>query len=279
MKNIIAFLLRFHYTILFLFLQIIAFYLLYRTTNLQHSVLLDAGNSISGRLYQIDNNIKSYFHLKETNRKLAIENAILRSKINSAYLRNDTNSFWINDTLYKQQYRYVVANVIHNSVNKRNNFIMLDKGSLHGIEADMAVLTPDGIAGKVIRVSEHYSWVMSVLNKQSRISANILKNNQLGTVVWNGVNYRYGTLSDVPAHVKLQKGDTIVTSGFSNIFPKGVPIGVIEDFRVEHGDHFYVIPFRFLVDLNNLQYVYVVRSRFKAEQDTLLMAGEEAENE
>ena len=279
MKNIIAFLLRFHYTILFIFLQVIALILLYRTTSLQQNVFLNAGNAVSGKIYEFDSDIRGYFNLKETNRLLALENSILRSQIRSAYLKNDTNSFWVNDTVYTQQYRYFVAKVIHNSVNKRNNYMMLDKGSMNGIQKDMAVLTPDGVAGKVISVSKHYSWVMSVLNKQSRISAKILKNNQIGTVIWNGMNYRYGTLTDIPAHVKLQKGDTIVTSGYSDIFPEGIPLGVIEDFRIEHGDHFFVIPFRFTVDLNSLQYVYIADNRFKKEQDSLMNSGEEVVNE
>ena len=186
-----------------------------------------------------------------------------------SFLRNDTNTFWVNDTLYKQQYKYVVAKVVLNTVGKRNNYIMLDKGSRSGIQKDMAVITSRGVVGTVVNVSENFSWVMSMLNKHTRISGRIIKNGQMGTIVWNGVDHLYGTLTDIPAHVKIAKGDTIMSSGFSYIFPEGLMIGTISDFRVEQGDHFYTIPFKFSVDFNSLQYVYVVRNLMKNEQETL----------
>jgi rod shape-determining protein MreC len=146
---------------------------------------------------------------------------------------------------------------------------MLNKGKRHGIDKDMAVITSNGVVGTVVNASENFSWVMSVLNKQTRISARIVKNNQMGTVVWTGMDHRIGTLTDIPAHVKIAKGDTITTSGFSYIFPANLMLGTIEDFRVEHGEHFYVIPFRFSVDFNSLDYVYVVRNLMKKEQEQL----------
>jgi rod shape-determining protein MreC len=146
---------------------------------------------------------------------------------------------------------------------------MLDKGSRSGIQKDMAVITPTGIAGTVVNVSENFSWVMSMLNKHTRISGKILKNGQMGTVVWNGVDHLYGTLTDIPAHVKIARGDTIVSSGFSYIFPAGLMIGTITDYRVEQGEHFYTIPFKFSVDFNSLQYVYVVKNLMKEEQESL----------
>lgn len=269
MRNIIAFILRYHFLLLFVILEMIALTMLVNSTYYQRSQILNAGNSISGRFYNSVSSVTQYFKLKESNEQLAIENSILRSTANTSYLKTDTNSFWVGDTLYKQQYRYVIARVIHNSVGKRNNYMMLDKGSDHGIRKDMAVITPNGIAGTVVSVSKHFSWVMSLLNKHSRLSARIRKNNQVGTVIWNGVDHRYGTLTDIPAHVKLAKGDTIVTSGFSYIFPTGLMLGTIEDFRVEHGEHFYIIPFRFSVDFNSLEYVYVVNNMMRGEQESL----------
>jgi len=133
----------------------------------------------------------------------------------------------------------------------------------------MAVVTSNGIVGTVVNVSENYSWVMSMLNKHTRISGRITKNSQMGTIIWNGVDHMYGTLTDIPAHVKISKGDTIVSSGYSYIFPAGLMIGTITDYRVEQGDHFYTIPFKFSVDFNALQYVYVVRNLMKDEQESL----------
>lgn len=269
MRNILVFIIRYHFLLLFLLLEVFSITLLVNSTYYQSSAILKAGNRVTGRFYIGISNVTDYLNLRTINEQLASENAMLRQMKGISYLRNDTNSFWVNDTLYKQQYKYVVAKVVLNTIGKRNNYIMLDKGSRSGIQKDMAVITSHGIVGTVVNVSENFSWVMSLLNKQTRISGRILKNNQMGTIVWNGVDHRYGTLVDIPAHVKIARGDTIVSSGFSNIFPAGILIGTISDFRVEQGDHFYTIPFKFSVDFNALQYVYVVRNLMKEEQESL----------
>lgn len=269
MRNLLVFIVRYHFLLLFLLLEIFSFTLIINSTYYQRSAMLNAGNRLTGRFYSSISNITDYLQLRETNEHLANENALLRQMKGLSFLKNDTNSFWINDTVYKQQYKYIVAKVVHNTVGKRNNYIMLDKGSRQGLQKDMAVITSNGIVGTVVNVSENYSWVMSMLNKHTRISGLITKNNQMGTVMWNGVDHLYGTLTDIPAHVKISKGDTIVTSGYSYIFPAGIIIGTISDFRVEQGDHFYIIPFRYSIDFNALQYVYVVKNLMKTEQETL----------
>jgi rod shape-determining protein MreC len=269
MRNILVFIIRYHFLLLFVLLELFSITLLVNSTYYQSSVILKAGSRVTGRFYTGISNATDYLKLRTTNEQLARENALLRQMNRVSFLRNDTNSFWINDTVYKQQYKYIVSKVVLNTVGKRNNYIMLDKGSRSGIKKDMAVITSDGIVGTVVTVSENFSWVMSMLNKHTRISGRIVKNNQMGTIVWNGVDHLYGTLTDIPAHVKIAKGDTIVSSGYSYIFPAGIMIGTISDFRVEQGDHFYVIPFKFTVDFNALQYVYVVVNLMKDEQESL----------
>ncbi|HNW53367.1 MAG TPA: rod shape-determining protein MreC [Bacteroidales bacterium] len=269
MRNILVFIIRYHFLLLFLLLEFISVTLLVNSTYYQSSAILKAGSRVTGRFYTTVSDATDYLKLRTTNEHLAQENAMLRQMKGVSYLRNDTNSFWVNDTLYKQQYKYIVAKVVLNTVGKRNNYIMLDKGSRSGIQKDMAVITPTGIAGTVVNVSENFSWVMSMLNKHTRLSGKILKNGQMGTVVWNGVDHLYGTLTDIPAHVKIARGDTIVSSGFSYIFPAGLMIGTITDYRVEQGEHFYTIPFKFSVDFNSLQYVYVVKNLMKEEQESL----------
>jgi len=269
MRNILVFIVRYHFLLLFLLLEFFSIYLMVNSTYYQSSAILKAGSRITGRFYTTISNATDYLKLSTTNEQLARENALLRQTKGVSFLKNDTSSFWIKDTLYKQQYQYIVSKVVLNTVGKRNNYIMLDKGSRSGIQKDMAVITSNGIVGTVVNVSENFSWVMSMLNKHTRISGRITKNNQMGTIIWNGIDHMYGTLTDIPAHVKIAKGDTIVSSGYSYIFPAGLMIGTITDFRVEQGDHFYTIPFKFSVDFNALQYVYVVRNLMKDEQEAL----------
>jgi len=279
MRNILVFIIRYHFLLLFVLLEIFAITLLVNSTYYQSSAILQAGSRVTGRFYTSISNATDYLKLRTTNEQLAQENAMLRQMKGVSFLKNDTNSFWVNDTLHKQQYQYIVSKVVLNTVGKRNNYIMLDKGSRSGIKKDMAVITSNGIVGTVVNVSENFSWVMSLLNKHTRISGRITKNNQMGTVVWNGVDHMYGTLTDIPAHVKIAKGDTIVSSGYSYIFPAGIMMGTISDFRVEQGDHFYIIPFKFSVDFNALQYVYVVKNLMKDEQEALEKSTEGIKNE
>lgn len=279
MRNILVFIIRYHFLLLFVLLEIFAITLLVNSTYYQSSAILKAGSRVTGRFYTSISNATDYLKLRTTNEQLAQENAMLRQMKGVSFLKNDTSSFWVNDTLYKQQYQYIVSKVVLNTVGKRNNYIMLDKGSRSGIKKDMAVITSNGIVGTVVNVSENFSWVMSLLNKHTRISGRITKNNQMGTVVWNGVDHMYGTLTDIPAHVKIAKGDTIVSSGYSYIFPAGIMMGTISDFRVEQGDHFYIIPFKFSVDFNALQYVYVVKNLMKDEQEALEKSTEGIKNE
>jgi rod shape-determining protein MreC len=265
MRNLIAVLLRYHYFLLFLMLEAFAFVLIANSTYYQQASILNTSNRITGTVYSAFDNVTDYFSLRKTNYILSEENARLRKATSLSFLKADTNSFFVNDTVNKLRYTYIAAKVINNSVNKRNNYIMLNKGRKSGINKDMAVITSNGIVGTVVSVSDNFSWVMSVLNKHTKISGRIKKNNQMGTIIWEGKDFSVGTLSDIPAHVKIAKGDTIVTSGFSYIFPAGIFVGTIKDFRVEQGDHFYVIPFNFGVDFNSLDYVYVVVDLSKKE--------------
>lgn len=279
MRNLLAFIIRYHFLLLFLLFESLAMLLLVNSTYYQRSVMQSTGNALSGKFYSSISDVSEYLKLRRTNELLATENALLRQMKGISFIKTDTASFWMEDTLYKQRYKYLVARVINNTVGKRNNYIMLNKGRRHGIDKDMAVITSNGVVGTVVNVSDNFAWVMSVLNKQTRISGRIRKNNQMGTVVWNGLNPLYGTLTDIPAHVKIAKGDTIVTSGFSYIFPANLMLGTIEDFRVEQGEHFYVIPFKFSVDFNSLDYVYVVKNLLKEEQQELEKSTEVKGNE
>jgi len=269
MRNLIAFIIRYHFFLLFLLLEVFSFVLIANSTYYQRASILNTSNRITGAVYSAFDNVTDYLSLRKTNYILSEENARLRKATRLSFLLADTNTFFVNDTIYKLRYTYIAAKVIHNSVNKRNNYLMLNKGRKQGIDKDMAVITSNGIVGTVVSVSDNFCWVMSVLNKHTKISGRIKKNNQMGTIIWEGKDFTTGTLSDIPAHVKIAKGDTIVTSGFSHIFPAGIFVGNVLDFRVEQGDHFYVIPFRFSVDYNSLDYVYIVKNLMKDEEEKL----------
>jgi len=173
---------------------------------------------------------------------------------------------FVDSYIADSSFRYIGARVIKNSINRQKNYLMLNRGTKDGIGIDMGVVSVDGVVGTVIRVSENYSLVMSVLNISNRINARIKKNGHTGTLEWDGKNYRKGILTDIPTHVMMFKGDTVVTSGNSHIFPENVMIGTIDKYISEKGNKFNKATVDFSVDYNNVYYVYVISNLMKEEQ-------------
>jgi len=269
MRNFFNFLIRQYFFFLFLILEIISFVLIVQYNYYQKSSFINTTNNISGGILSSFHSISEYFSLRETNQKLAEENARLLSEAAKFYLKTDTLTHFQKDTIYNRQFVFTTAKVLSNSTNRRNNYLTLNKGSKHGIRIDMGVISSNGIVGIVKEVSTNFSSVISVLNKETKISAKIRKNGQIGTVIWEGGNYRYGHLIDIPTHIKPLIGDTIITSGFSNSFPEGILIGTISDFKIEKGDNFYTITIKFLNDFNSISYVNVIKNLMKPELDEL----------
>lgn len=170
----------------------------------------------------------------------------------------------LNDTV--RRYFYTQARVIKNSINKQYNYFTIDKGENDGIKPDMAVISYNGVAGIVHSTSEHYSTVISILNTKIGISAKIRKNEYFGSVIWNAKDYKKVILREIPNHVKLVIGDTVVTSGYSSIFPEGVPIGEISGFSGTSGGNFFEIEVKLLTNFKSLTYVYIVGNLLKEEQ-------------
>lgn len=266
MRHILAFIWKHNFFFLFLVLEILSIVILVNRSYYQRAVITNLTDRFTGSVNSTYSSVTGYFYLKQENDRLAAENSMLWQNLKHGQVTTDTLTTLLLDTLNRQSYRYTVAKVISNSTSNRNNYIMLNKGKRHGIQHDMAVISPEGIVGTVVSISDNFSWVMSVLNKHSKVSARINRLNQMGTVLWQGNNPGRGSLTDIPVHVKVVKGDTIYTSGFSYIFPEGIMVGTVESIKVKEGDHFYDIDFRWAADMNSLTHVYIVKNLFREEQ-------------
>ena len=275
MRNLIRFLTKNSFIFLFLFLEVIAFGLLVQNNKYQNSKFFNSSNFLVGNLYTTVNNIDDYFNLKDDNQVLAQQNAKLQSTSLSSFIKVFGRLVQINDTTYMQSYVYSSAKVINNSTNKRRNYITLDKGGVNGIKPEMGVISSKGVVGIVKNVSNHFSSVMSILHENNRLSAKIKKSGYFGSLVWGNNNYREAQLKDIPNHVNLEIGDTIVTSGFSSIFPENIMVGTIKEFDLPEGDNFYNIKVEFAEDYKNLSHVFVVRSLLKDEKEKLENQNEE----
>lgn len=269
MHNLIRFLKRYFFIFLFLFLEGISIYIISQNSYYQGSAIISFVNEVSGNISSKTYNISHYFTLGSSNESLVKENAMLRAKIENSYVKYEHKAFLYNDTIYKQQFEYIDAKVIQKTINKRNNYFMLNKGRLHGVKNNMAVICPDGIVGVIVNVSQNFSLVMSVLHQDSRPNIKDSRTKISGTLVWEGGDYSNGKLIDIPSSIPLKIGDTIVTSGFSQDFPEGISVGKITSFKKDKGTGFYVVNIEFSVDYNKLEYAYIVKNFFKEEQQQL----------
>jgi len=271
MRSLFRYLIRNYGFFLFLFLEIIALFFVFSYNNYQKVKYLNSSQVITGSIYNSFNSVVRYFELARVNRELADENAKLRSRLQSdkqvtftpeiippAFVPSDS-------TLFK----FVSAKVINNSVNKPFNYITLNKGREDGIKPDQGIISASGIVGVVTNVSESYSMGLSVLNQRWGISAKLKKNGFLGSLLWDGGDYRFANLMEIPFHVGLRVGDTITTSGYSSIFPEGIMIGTIQAFDKPAGENYYNISVKLATNFKALSYVEVVENRNKEEIEGL----------
>ncbi len=266
MRNLLAFISRYQFLFFFVIYLIISFILIYNNNYYQRSKVVSTTSGITGRFNEFYGNLTDFFELRRSNEQLAAENARLRALLN---IRTRT----FPDSVLRMEnglsLKMISARIINNSTQFRNNYFMLDKGYLAGIKKDMGVLTMNGVLGIIIDVSANYSTGISILHKDSRISGRIKKNDQLMNISWDGVNYRLGNISHIPTHVNLIPGDTIITSGNSQIFPEGIVIGFVEYIDEEMDNMFKKGKIRFSEDYNRAMYVYVVENTRRDEINRL----------
>jgi rod shape-determining protein MreC len=276
-NRLIGVLKKYDYVVVFLLLVVVSAVLMSRTSYYQGSKLVAWSNAVAGGWYQGVHSVGGYFDLKGENDRLAAENAMLKAQLESSYISYTDSVFTVNDTTYMQRYSYTEARVIKNSWSQQNNFIMINKGSKHGIKVDQAVVSPDGIVGVVMSVSKNFATIMPVLHSDSRNSVKVKRTGISGSLVWDGLDYRYAQVVDVPATHQFEDNDTIITSGLANDFPEGVPVGYVVEAEPLSGSGFYKVKIRLATDFNKLDHVYVINNRFREEQEELMAKTEKNE--
>lgn len=272
MQRIALFLVKYNGVFAFFILQVIALSLYFtRNSNPEKKAFLSSANGLIGNLYETSSNATRYWNLSAVNDSLARENAELKMKLPSSKFTSLVQVNTVKDTTLQQQYQYFEAKVINNTIHRRHNFLTINRGRRQGLTSNSGVLNGNGtgVVGVVQKVSNNYGVVMSLLNVDTRISAKILRNNNFGMLVWDGEDAQHLRLESVPTHAEVHQGDTIVTSGYSTIFPEGVLIGRVDTIIRPPGLNFYDIKVSLFNDMNNIQYVYVVSDLFKEERLTL----------
>ena len=270
MRSLFRYLLKNYGLFLFIVLEVISFVLIFNYNDFQKARYLNSSNRITGSIYNSFNSVVNYFELARINSQLAKENAKLRTVIKS-----QPRLAGVPDSLYStlkgadSTYNFISARVINNSVNKTFNYITLNKGSKDGIKPDQGIISSEGIVGVVTNVSKSYALGLSVLNQRWGVSAKLKKSGFFGSLLWNGDDFRYASLMEIPFHVMLAVGDTVVTSGYSSIFPEGIMVGTIDSFEQPSGENYYDIKVKLSTDFKKLSYVEVIQNLDKEEINKL----------
>lgn len=265
MRKLLQFLYQNNHWFLFIILEVTSFILIFKNNNYQHSVYLTSANSVVSKMYEWKSTVTSYFLLKSINEDLLDRNMALEQKVSvlegilrEEYSLEEEDRLLANSLLSK--YKLYSAHVVQNSLNRGNNFITINKGSRDGIRPEMGVVNGNGVVGIVYKTSPHYSWVMSLLNTKTNISCKISGSNYFGNLVWEYGDVGYAYLHDLPGHATFSLGDTIVTSGYSAIFPEGVLVGTVDDMRdVDNGASF-LLKIKLSVDFGKLDGVRIIEN-------------------
>lgn len=273
MQTILNFLIKHNHWFLFLLLEGISLVLIISFNNYQGAVAFTSANGIAGNIYSAMSDINGYFGLKEENSALTAQNNSLMNEIDELKeeLRSYRDSTLLSGNSFadKGNFSYSTARVVNNSLNKVNNYITIDKGSNHGIETEMGVFNEKGVVGIVYQTSDNFSIVIPLLNSKSRISCRVKGSESFCSLQWSGGDPQYSYLIDLPRYTVIEKGDTVVTSGYSSIFPAELPVGVIEEIEDSDDGLFYRAKTRLFTDFSTINNVYIVGNRNKDEQTAL----------
>lgn len=267
MYNLFRFLVRYHLFILFLLAETLCIYLIYQNNRFNRVVYWNVASEGAAKVYSLYKGVTDYFYLRQYSDSLVMENARLRAMLQESKYDQSVDSGYVSDSSkrYVQNYTYLAARVIRNTVNQPVNYVYIDKGSAQGIRTQMGVIAPSGIVGQVVGVTEHYAAVMSVLSKDFRVSVKFKKNEYFGNIHWTGNSTNSAVLEEIPKHVPVKVGDTLVTSGYSQLFPRNVMVGTVKTVKTEPEKNFHDITVNLSTGFSNLGYVYVVNSMSRKE--------------
>jgi rod shape-determining protein MreC len=263
MQQIISFILKNSYRLLFLLLLSLSLAFTIQSHSYHKSKVISSANFFTGGIYEKINNINEYFGLRKQNEELSQENARLKSLL---FNQKDTTKLPDIDTIKGvKKINIIVSKVIHNSYSLQENFLTINNGSASGIKPNMGVINSAGIIGIVDKTSKNYATIISILNVNSKINAKIKKSNHFGSLIWNGKNTGFAQLIDVPRLAGVRKGDTIVTGGQSIIFPENIGIGTIDKVYIDDETNYYTLDIKLFNDMTNLGHVYIIKNKDSEE--------------
>ncbi|HMV14039.1 MAG: rod shape-determining protein MreC [Chitinophagales bacterium] len=267
MRSIYYLFTRFYVLIFFVILEAFALSLIFKSNTYQEVKFLNTSGNITGTFVNYLNSIKHFIHLGSTNSILLEENTRLKNQL---YFQNkypSDSSLPKNSTAYK--FEYIPAKIVNNTINKSINYITIDKGSKDGVEKGLGVISSNGVVGIITNVSTNYSLLMSVISVKTLIGVRHKKTNALGNLRWNAENPFILQVDGFSKTLPIKKNDTIVTAGFSSIFPPDIPVAFVKNIEADESTSFFNLDVKLSNNISSLSYVYIVKNEKKKELDSL----------
>ena len=281
MRNLLEFLAKYNHWFVFLILEVVSMVLLFQYNSYQGSAWFSSANAVTGKLYEWDANVETFFSLTKVNQELTQRNAYLEQEVQKlsdslVSVTKDSSIYHRDQFALLRNYRLIPAKVVANSVDKPGNLMTIDKGSADGIHKDMGVISGTGVVGIVYLVAEHYAIVIPVLNTKSNISCMIQNRGYFGYLRWKGGVSDLAYLEDVPRHAHFKLGDYVVTSGYSAVFPPGVRVGrILHVFNSADGLS-YRVQLRLSTDFARLRDVCVIDDAAMKERLEIMRAAQDS---
>jgi len=281
MRNLIEFLAKYNHWFVFVLLEVISFVLLFQYNSYQGSVWFSSANLISGKVYDLNAEILSFFSLTKANTVLTQRNLYLERQV--AQLSDQLVKVSKASSLIHQgqlqmlaDYKLIPAKVVSNTIDKSDNFMTIDKGAADGVRKDMGVACGNGVVGIVYLVASHYSVVIPVLSTKSNISCRIQGRGYFGYLHWQGGPSDIAYVDDVPRHAHFRLYDHVVTSGYSSVFPPGIMVGKILHVYNSADGLSYRLQVKLSTDFGNLRDVCVIDDAKMEERLEVLRAAQDS---
>ena len=281
MRNLLEFLAKYNHWFVFLILEVVSMVLLFQYNSYQGSAWFSSANAVTGKLYEWDANVETFFSLTKVNQELTQRNAYLEQEVQKlsdslVCVTKDSSIYHRDQFALLRNYRLIPAKVVANSIDKPGNLMTIDKGSADGIRKDMGVISGTGVVGIVYLVAEHYAVVIPVLNTKSNISCMIQNRGYFGYLRWKGGVSDLAYLEEVPRHAHFKLGDYVVTSGYSAVFPPGVRVGrILHVFNSADGLS-YRVQLRLSTDFARLRDVCVIDDAAMKERLEIMRAAQDS---
>lgn len=270
MKDLLDFIRRYSKWLVLILYVVLSCMLLFNSDPYRRHLWLTSASAVASGLYATSNQVTSYFNLREVNDDLNRRNAVLEAEVvnlteqlQRLRLETFTDTLAVPDSVAR--FSFIVANVINNSIHHPFNYLTIDKGAADGVAPEQGVIDHSGVVGTVSAVSDHYARVISLLNPNFRLSCKIKDSEHFGSLVWDGEDPSVALLEELPRHTVFTAGDTVVTSGYSAVFPAGLPVGEIIEDHKDHKENFFTLRVKLFADFSRLSNVQVVRNAARAE--------------